>query len=90
MAVRECKVSFVDMRGIRHSITVYAGSVLEAAAAGWKQIRATEMIEDEGVLELTVDLITATSHKVPLTKLEAWLASGGRSPREAAAKAKLR
>jgi hypothetical protein len=90
MAVRECHVSFVDGRGVRHSVAVYAGSVLEAAAAGLKQMRETEMIEDEGVLDLTVDLTTTTSHKVPLSKLQAWLESGGRDPREAAAKTKLR
>jgi hypothetical protein len=90
MGVRECRVTFDDSRGIRHSTTVYAGSVLEAAAAGLKQIRETEMISDDGVLELTVDLTTTTSHRVPLSKLNAWLQSSGRDPREAAAKAKLR
>jgi len=44
MAIRECQVSFVDQRGIRHSVAVYASTVLEAAAAGLKQIRETEMI----------------------------------------------
>ena len=90
MAIRECQVSFVDQRGIRHSVTVYAGSVLEAAAAGLKQIRETEMIGDEGVEDLTVDIKSTTSHKVPLFKLKAWLESSGRDPREAALKAKLR
>jgi hypothetical protein len=90
MAIRECKVSFIDLRGVRHSVNVYASSVLEAAAAGLKQIRETEMIEDDGVLDLTVDLVTVTSHKVSLGKLQAWLESGGRDPREAAVKTKLR
>jgi hypothetical protein len=44
MAVRECSVSFIDERGVRHSTTVYASTVLEAAAAGLKQIRETEML----------------------------------------------
>ena len=44
MTIRECKVSFIDRRGIRHSVAVYASTVLEAAAAGLKQIRETEMI----------------------------------------------
>ena len=48
MVIRECQVSFIDQRGIRHSVAVYAGSVLEAAAAGLKQIRETEMIGEEG------------------------------------------
>ena len=60
------------------------------AAAGLKQIRETEMIGDEGVEDLTVDIRTTTSHKVPLFKLKAWLDSSGRDPREAALKSKLR
>jgi hypothetical protein len=73
----------------RHSVTVYAIGVLEAAA-GLKQILETEMIGDDGVENLTVDINTTTSHTVPLFKLKAWLESSGRDPREAALKAKLR
>ena len=80
MPVRECKVSFVDARGVRHSVAVYASSVLEAAATGLKQIRETEMIEDDGVLDLTVDLVTITTHKISLSKLKTWLESSGRDP----------
>jgi len=90
MAVRECQVSFVDQRGIRHAVAVYAGSVLEAAAAGLKQIRETEMIGDDGIEDLTVDIKTTTTHKIPILKLKAWLESSGRDPREAALKSKLR
>jgi len=90
MAIRECQVSFIDQRGVRHSVAVYASTVLEAAAAGLKQIRETEMIGDDGVEDLTVDIKTTTSHKVPLFKLKAWLESSGRDPREAALKSKLR
>jgi hypothetical protein len=46
VSVRECTVSFVDGRGLRHSTTVYAGSVLEAAALGLKQLRETGMLDD--------------------------------------------
>ena len=90
MAIRECQVSFVDQRGIRHSVAVYASTVLEAAGAGLKQIRETEMIGDDGVEDLTVEIKTTTLHKVPFLKLKAWLESSGRDPREAATKAKLR
>jgi hypothetical protein len=83
-------VSFIDSRGIRHATKVQAGSVLEAAAAGLKQIRDTAMVGDEGVLELTVEIVSSTSHSVPLSKLKAWLESAGRDPREAALKARLR
>ena len=55
-----------------------------------KQIQETAMVGDDGVLELTVDVISATSHRVPLSKLKAWLESCGRDPKEAAMKTKLR
>ena len=94
MAIPECTVTFVDQRGIRHSVAVFAGTVLEAAAAGLTQVRETEMetemIGNEGVEYLTVDINTATSHKVPLLKLKAWLENSGVDPREAALKSKLR
>jgi hypothetical protein len=90
MPVRECQVSFIDTRGVRHSTTVHASTVLEAAAMGLKQIQEMAMVGDDGVLELTVDLTTTTSHRVPLSKLKAWLESSGRDPREAAMKAKLK
>jgi hypothetical protein len=48
----------------RHSATVYASSVLKAAATGRKQISETEMIRDDRVLDLTADLITTASHKI--------------------------
>jgi len=64
--------------------------VLEAAALGLKQIRETAMVGDEDVLESTVDVISATSHRVPVSKLKAWLEGSGRDPREAAMKGKLR
>ena len=91
MAIRECQVSFVDQRGIRHSVAVYAQPLpIPYSAAGLKQIRETEMIGDDGVEDLTVDIKTTTSHKVPLFKLKAWLETSGRDPREAALKSKLR
>jgi len=64
--------------------------VLGSRCRGLKQIRETEMIGDDGVEDLTVDIKTTTSHKVPLFKLKAWLESSGRDPREAALKSKLR
>ena len=77
MAIRECQVSFVDQRGIRHSVAVYASTVLEAAAAGLKQIREMEMIGDDGVEDLTVDIKSTTSHKVPYASNgSAWIFAG--------------
>lgn len=90
MAFRECTVSFLDGRGLRHSTTVYAGSILEAAALGVKQLHETGMLDDEAAIDVTVEVIARTAHQVPANRLRAWLASAGRDPREAAMKAKLR
>jgi hypothetical protein len=83
-------VSFLDGRGLRHSTTVYASSVLEAAALGLKQLRETGMLDDDAALELTVELVTRTAHQVPMNKLRAWLLSAGKNPRDAALKSRLR
>ena len=64
--------------------------MLEAAGAGLKQIPETEMIGDDGVEDLTVDIKTTTSHKVPLFNLKAWFEGSGCDPHEAALKSKLR
>ena len=41
----------------------YGSTVLEAAAAGLKQIRETEMIGEDVVEDLTVDIKTMTSQR---------------------------
>ena len=80
--VRDCTVSFMDGRGLRHATTVYAGSVLEAAALGLRQLRDTGMLDDDAALELTVELVTRTAHQVPMNKLRMWLNSAGKDPRK--------
>jgi len=60
MAIRDTELALSISAGVRHSVAVYAGSVLEAAATGLKQIRETEMIGDDGVEDLTVDIKTTT------------------------------
>ena len=83
-------MSFLDGCGFRHSTTVYASSVLEAAALGVKQLRETELLDDQSAVDVTVEIIARTTHQVPANKLRAWLASAGKDPPEAAMKTKLR
>jgi hypothetical protein len=81
--VRECQVSFFDRRGVRHSITVQASSVLEAAGLGLKRVREQAMLDDDlGFSDVTVEVATKTVHVVPLTKLIEWRDSHSPSPRE--------
>ena len=90
MPTRRCQVSFTDGRGVSHSTEVLAGSVLEAAADALRQFRGQEMLDDDGVFELCVEVVTRTVHKVPLAKLRAWLDSNSPDPKTQALKARLR
>jgi hypothetical protein len=57
VAIRDCQVSFEDLRGVRHSVTVQASSVLEAAGLGLKRVREQEMLDDDaGFSDVTVEV----------------------------------
>jgi hypothetical protein len=89
MAIRECQVSFVDQRGSGTPSPFTPAAYWKPLQRDSSKIRETEMIGDDGVEDLTVDIKTTTSHKVPLFKLKVWL-EAARDPREAALKTKLR
>lgn len=83
MSIRECQVSFFDRRGVHHSITVQASTVLEAAGLGLKRVREQEMIDDDlGYSDVTVEVATKTVHVVPINKLIEWRDSHSLNPRE--------
>jgi len=91
VTVRECQVSFYDRRGVRHSITVQASSVLEAAGLGLKRVPEQEMLDDDlGFSDITVEVATKTVHVVPIDKLTEWRDSHSPSPRELARKMNTR
>ena len=61
--IRDCLVSFDGARGVRHSTTVQASSVLEAAGLGLKRVREQEMLDsDAGFGDITVEICTKTVH----------------------------
>jgi hypothetical protein len=67
-AVRECQVSFYDRRGVRHSITVEASSVLEAAGLGLKRVREQNILDDDlGFSDVTVEVATKSVQWCPST-----------------------
>ena len=91
MPIRECLVSFEGPRGVRHSVTVQASSVLEAAGLGLKRVREQEMLDDDGGFgDITVEVCTRTVHTVPIFKLREWRATNSGSPREMSRKANTR
>jgi hypothetical protein len=90
MALRECRVTFRDVRDIDHSVTVHAETTMDAAALGLKRIREQHFVLEDLADPVTVELVTST-HKVSLKKVMKWMAhAGGVSPKEIAMKARVR
>ena len=44
MALRECRVTFRDVRDIKHSVVVHAETTMDAAALGLKRIREQQFV----------------------------------------------
>ena len=90
MALRHCEVSFIDGRGVRHAVEVHANSVLEAAALGVKTIRDMGVLDDDSAFDIVVEIRTTTRHQVAWQRVQAWLDSSSRSPKEKLLKESLR
>ena len=91
MALRECRVTFRDVRDIDHSVTVHAETTMDAAALGLKRIREQRFVMEDLADPVTVELVTSTQHKVSLKRVMEWMAhAGGVSPKEIAMKARVR
>jgi hypothetical protein len=56
MALRECRVTFREVRDIDHSVTVHAETTMDAAALGLKRIR-----EQQFVMEDLADPVTLSA-----------------------------
>jgi hypothetical protein len=90
VALRECRVTFRDVRDIDHSVTVHAETTMDAAALGLKRIREQQFVMEDLADPVTVELVTSTQHKVSLKKVIDWMAlAGGVSPKEIAMKARV-
>jgi hypothetical protein len=83
MALRECRVTFRDVRDIDHSVTVHAETTMDAAALGLKRIWEQQFVMEELADPVTVELVTSTQHNVSLKKVIDWMAHrSGVSPTE--------
>jgi hypothetical protein len=90
---RTCHVSFTDSEGIQHAVEVSASTLYEAAALAIAEFRRCGFtVNAPGpATRLAIAVkAPATSHEVRVSKIEAWLESGGRSPNEQALKVRLR
>ncbi len=88
-----CRVSFQDGAGISHTVSVAASSLYEAAALALAEFKksgfALAAVGPATLLRIDVEAPTMT-HELSVGKLQSWLESGGKSPREQAVKVRLR
>ncbi len=92
MAARTCVVSFIDVRGIRHSAEVQADSLFEAVVLGVRVFRNDPWIDRIGpatVLDVEIRE-PATKHSASLQQVERYLDGASSSPNEGVRKAKLK
>jgi hypothetical protein len=59
---------------MEHSVTVLAETTMDAAALGLKRIREQHFVMEDLADPVTVELVTATQHKVSLKKVMEWMA----------------
>jgi hypothetical protein len=91
MALKQCAVSFTDVRGIRHTAYVEADSLYEAAVQGLRRLHQDPWIERFGPgtkLEVEVRERSA-KHVLSVEQVERWLAGATTNPTEATKKKKL-
>jgi len=78
---------------VTHSVAVAASSMYEAAALGLAEFKrsgfAMAMAGPGTRLTVTVEA-PSTAHELTVSRLQAWLDSSGKTPREQAVKVRLR
>jgi hypothetical protein len=93
VALKTCKVSCVDLRGVEHTIEVSAGSVYEAVAQALRIFRDNEWVEDLGRGQTPISVKVKhpeIEHTVRVQDFERWLETSPRSPAEMILKNRLR
>ena len=93
MALKTCKVSCIDLRGVEHAAEVSAGSVYEAVAQALRIFRENEWVEDigRGQTAITVKVKhPEIEHTVRVQDFKRWLESSPRSSAEMILKNRLR
>ena len=93
MSSSSCRVSLTDTTGVTHTVSVVASSLYEAAALGIAEFRrcgfAEAIVGPATRLKVAVES-PATMHELTVAKLQSWLESSGKTPREPAIKVNLR
>jgi len=88
-----CRVSFDDGAGMTHTVSVSASTLYEAAALALVEFKKSgfALVEVGSATRLKVVVeAPTTTHELTVGKLQAWLDSNGKSPREQALKVTIR
>jgi hypothetical protein len=93
VALKTCRVSYVELRGIEHAVEVSASSLYEAVAQALRIFRDNEWIEVIGRGQTPISVKVKhpeTEHMIRVQDFERWLKAAPRSPAEMALKNRLR
>ena len=81
--IQKCKVSFVDRRGVHHSVEVQAATVFEAVCRASAIFKHSVVEDPTWAAEFVVSVVEKpNTYRVKTAELKKWLNRNGRSPRE--------
>ena len=83
MSGKQCRVSFTDLRGSKHTVIVGADSLYEAAAAALIEFRKSAWLETQPgpMTQLEVEVAEpATRHRVTAQQVQRWAQSTAVTP----------
>lgn len=93
MGLRNCTVSYCNLKGVTHVIEVTADSLYEAVAQSLRVFRESDWIDEVGGGQTTISVVVRqpeVEHKVRIQEFERWLETQGRTPAEVSLKGRLR
>jgi hypothetical protein len=93
VALKTSKVSCFDLKEVKHTVEVSAGSVYEAVAQALRIFPDNEWVDDFGRGQTPISVKVKTpeiEHTVRVQDFERWLESNPRSPAEMTLKNRLR
>src|SRR5580704_10185372 len=89
--IQQCKVSFVDRRGVYHAVEVQAATVFEAVCRASAIFKHSVVEDPTWAAEFVVSVVEKpNTYRVKTEELKKWLARNGRSPRELMEKKRLK
>lgn len=90
MGVKKCVVSFKDTDGFRHAVEVDAESLYEAAAVAAQSFAVHGFPPAPGT-EVEIEVkAPAVTHTVTMKRVQAWVYSSAKSPKDKVLKERLK